>query len=619
MSKKRQIGSITDLPSNVALENNSRTVFRPVGSISSNVNSTSVIRGLQHADGAAFVQGKSRGNQNATFSSTSKTAATYLNNTAYNPVLAAAVFEKAQPSLNNGQSNGTGSVITGVPGVSRDLHLTAASTLTVLVASTSVSAAGVVGVKASIGIKLRKQLKTPTLSGISEPLTAATLDHPVLRRTVDAPASQMWVDFYRPKTCTDVVGNAKAKAALHVWFEAGHTKACLITGPTGIGKTCLTESFFNDKKLEKCDCRAVGVSVTTVVTNLLYRKRTAGMALSQVGLIIDEIHTLTSEERSGLASILSKPFPKGAPPVICIVDSDILPSVYQSVKSACHLVPMYKPYSLLDDATCLARKLRGLSKRRLSTVQLQAAVEQSLGDLRAMTIMMEWLSVSHMNDRKPVAAGGGSSLSPYQHAQRVSPDLFLTPFEATRQLLHPVLFVRAEALINTDVLMSLFVFENAYGALPKQGGGGGGVSSSLSSELDLNAMAEFADGISLAEVFDSHRSHHFSDVSRSVLASAVCKYYSHPNARPRAPLQFPAYLGKCSTQNANKRRLIEMRTRSFMERRAGSMDGAPTESRDPLHVTMSGLRGFVLNEVPTLMSVHKEDILFLSEYKKRFK
>ena len=499
---------------------------------------------------------------------------------------------------------------------------------------------------------LRKQLHTPLSNDVTTLTFPPVLESPNLGamvplvplvllkvmsttpvvRTRGLPVSQMWVDCYRPKSCCDVIGNDKAKAGLHLWFKSGHTKPCLITGPTGIGKTCLAESFFRDYSLDICDCRASGLSLITVVTNLLYRKRTSGMV--QVGLVIDEIHTLTSEERVALGKLLSKTFPKSAPAIICIVDSDILQSQYSGIKAACHAITMYKPFEPLQDAKCLARKLQSLVKVKLSSVHLQSLVEQSLGDLRAVTIMMEWLTNTVKSG--PMVPNTIKS-GPVVHT--TSRDLFLSPFEATRQLLRrPILFTQAEALVNADSLVPLFVFENGYIEDPIQKNG----------LPTLDEMALFAEGMSVAECFDSHRSHQLGHVSRSVLAAVVCVYYCKLPLQKRLSQtrhpRFPLYLGKCSTQNATSRYLKELRIRSYIIKRDVLSNGStqffqnglislreklqvdllPLKNADALSdnckVIMSGAYDFVMDEIPFgILVLNKEDTVFLTQYKKRVK
>ena len=453
------------------------------------------------------------------------------------------------------------------------------------------------------------------------------------KRVKHTELSQMWVDRYRPQTCADVVGNDKAKTNLQLWFSGGHTKPCLIVGPTGIGKTCLAEALFKDRSLQVCDCRAVGINLVTVVTNLLFRKRTTG--LTQVGLIVDEIHTLAADERIALGVLLSKPFPAGAPAVICIVDSDVLPAQYSSVKAACYVITMYKPFETLQDAKSLVRKLQTITRIKLPLIQLQTLVELSLGDLRSVTIAMELLANTNSGRSVSSIPARPSTLGSSQPPKVLSSrDLFLSPFEAARQLLRPsVVFETAAALVNADPMVPLFVFENGYANL-------------LTSISDLETMAEFADSISLSENFDNHRSHQLKDVSLAVLASSVCVRFSQSSKqRKPQPVAFPAYLGKCSKQHANKRYLTDMRIRSYTIRKDAvnkySAMSAHTRALNCTHVyetleradsncpctstgvTMSGSYEFVMNELSLLQTgslvLNKDDIAFLVEYKKRFK
>jgi replication factor C large subunit len=68
-----------------------------------------------------------------------------------------------------------------------------------------------------------------------------------------APASLAWTEKYRPKSLSDVVGNAKAVAELRRWagdWEHGHArkKAVILAGAPGTGKTSAAHALAADMK-----------------------------------------------------------------------------------------------------------------------------------------------------------------------------------------------------------------------------------------------------------------------------------------------------------------------------------------------------------------------------------
>ena len=53
---------------------------------------------------------------------------------------------------------------------------------------------------------------------------------------------RLWVEKYRPKSVSEIVGNEEAKTTFINWLEKGKKrkkKAVLLYGPAGVGKTAL--------------------------------------------------------------------------------------------------------------------------------------------------------------------------------------------------------------------------------------------------------------------------------------------------------------------------------------------------------------------------------------------
>ena len=308
------------------------------------------------------------------------------------------------------------------------------------------------------------------------------------------------------------------------WYKGGHTRACLIIGPCGVGKSCLASAFLSDRGLIPWDCRSKGGDFSRVVEGLIHRKTPPGMP--KMGLIIDEIHNLDGDARKVLGRILATTFPVGAPPVICIVDACVLPKQYSSIKKVCQVVTMYKPFANQNqDAGTLLHRLKTTENFQLSSGQTEMLVEQSCGDLRALTTLAELASKTPLQQRSS------------------NHDLFMSPFEAARDLLKMPkkhTFEKASELIHMDALMPLFVHENA---------------ARLQGSID--SISDLAESLSMASILDDHWSHQLHNTARDVETAAVCAQYRPANFQAR--VQFPSYLGETSTRNANKRHVTSLR------------------------------------------------------------
>ncbi|HLN44442.1 MAG TPA: replication factor C large subunit [Candidatus Sulfotelmatobacter sp.] len=123
----------------------------------------------------------------------------------------------------------------------------------------------------------------------------------------------LWVEKYRPKKISDVVGNDEAKTEFVDWLKNKQRKkkAVLLYGPPGVGKTTLVNAAANELGFRVIEMNASDTRSEKAVTKL------AGRAAAYVGLdtfateshgnvlFMDEVDGIAgNEDRGGVSAII---------------------------------------------------------------------------------------------------------------------------------------------------------------------------------------------------------------------------------------------------------------------------------------------------------------------------
>jgi replication factor C large subunit len=211
---------------------------------------------------------------------------------------------------------------------------------------------------------------------------------------------RLWVEKYRPKSVSEIVGNEEAKTTFINWLEKGKKrkkKAVLLYGPAGVGKTALVNAASNqfgftiiemnasDTRTEKA-INKVGKPATSYVSLDSFSVETKGNIL-----FLDEVDgVFGQQDRGGIGAIVKIVKESLVPVVMAANDTDL--QKLKPLKKVCLLI-RFHPVRIPLIITML-RKICLKENIEAEFEALERIACNSRGDMR-----------SAINDLQSVAAG----------------------------------------------------------------------------------------------------------------------------------------------------------------------------------------------------------------------
>jgi len=155
----------------------------------------------------------------------------------------------------------------------------------------------------------------------------------------------LWVEKYRPKKITEVIGNEEAKDTFVRWLKSKRRrkKAVLLYGPPGVGKTALVNAASNEFGFIIIEMNASDTRTEKAI-NKVAKPATSFVALDRFStetqgnlLFLDEVDgVLGREDRGGIGAIV-KIVEKSQVPVIMAANDPDLQKL-RPLKKVCELI-----------------------------------------------------------------------------------------------------------------------------------------------------------------------------------------------------------------------------------------------------------------------------------------
>jgi replication factor C large subunit len=212
-----------------------------------------------------------------------------------------------------------------------------------------------------------------------------------------------WIEKYRPTTTASILGNEEAVGNFRTWLKQWTlkrkpTKACLLVGPSGVGKTTLARAGANDLRFRIVEMNASDVRTQKAIENLLAPASASHTLDSFTGdikgnlILMDEVDGVFGrEDRGGLGAILSAI--KGSPIPIVLTANNVDDERFDDLRKACNVVRLYeiRPRLLVS----LLKHIMTNERRSISEESVKEIVRNCYGDIR-----------SAINDLQAIATTG---------------------------------------------------------------------------------------------------------------------------------------------------------------------------------------------------------------------
>lgn len=367
----------------------------------------------------------------------------------------------------------------------------------------------------------------------------------------------LWVDEWKPKTETDLVGvSGTVLSQIRVYLESfvargnakvskTKAKALLLSGPPGIGKTCMVHALCKDQDYDIVELNASdqrGKADMERFAREIISNTSLGTGSNHsrsIALVLDEVDGISGNADRGGLTIIIDMIKKSRIPIICICNDRYSPKI-RSLVGHCIDIRVAPP-SKLALMRYLVSRLDQKGIRSVSPQSLDLIIESQNYDLRSIINNLQMLTVTPSNPLQD------PSFVREKVVTSIHKDVEMNSFAAAQRLLsHNFKDIQDanQCFFSNYDLMPLFIFENY--ASRTAATTTNGVIETLASACDTMSIGDCME----AQMKKSNNWDLLHDVavcSTLLPASTVSSSSAITTAASSSSVKFPAWLGKQST------------------------------------------------------------------------
>ncbi len=236
--------------------------------------------------------------------------------------------------------------------------------------------------------------------------------------------SEQWVEKYRPRTLSEVAGNAPAVAALKAWARAWRDggsgrgireKGVLLVGPPGVGKTTAALALAAEMGWDVLELNASDKRNAAVVKTIIGSGSTTNafgsdgsFVSSKAGrrrlIVMDEADNLTGrEDRGGIKAVIEI-LKKTKQPIVLIANDSYALTKNRALKDLCRIIE----FEHLKEDDIVRVLIRICNKERLllpdGDAPLRIIARNSAGDMRSAVNDLQSIAMGKKSIEKEDAA-----------------------------------------------------------------------------------------------------------------------------------------------------------------------------------------------------------------------
>jgi replication factor C large subunit len=196
-----------------------------------------------------------------------------------------------------------------------------------------------------------------------------------------------WVEKYRPKRVSEVIGNKEAIQKFLKWIDSWEKgkppkKAAILYGPPGVGKTSLVLAYALEKNYDTIEMNASdwrNANKMNEIAGAASQQSTLSGSNKRI-IIIDEVDGIAGKEDIGGLSVLNKIISETHVPIVLIAN-DIWQPRLASLREKSELIEFKKIHKA--SIVSLLKKICDNEKIKYDEMVLKNIAERSTGDVRS--------------------------------------------------------------------------------------------------------------------------------------------------------------------------------------------------------------------------------------------